>query len=127
MNTGLAGTGSEGEWSVELDEVINSLDLYDLTFGNGQFSLQVSGLRLEKIAQLQGILKTIKRDEVFHVHDAFGGRLELVEHDERLIIRIVHPIRSRTANLLQIPLSGAERTKLALALGKAIEDSKTQI
>jgi len=121
MTLGLAGTGSEKDWQVDIDEAIGR-GLYGVTITSRQYRFQVAGLQFERLVLLRGFLSTSERQERFRLLDVFGGKLEFVRDEGRLALRITQVAGELGTNLVALMLQPAEWAALGLALERAIQD-----
>ena len=122
MKIGLAGLGREDDWTVEIDEIVGA-NVCGITMSNRQISLQVSPLSMDIITKLAGFLRSNEEQGKFHLPGVFGGKLEFVDYEGRLLIRLVEARKSAGTNLLEITLQTGERNSMTSALDQAIEDA----
>jgi hypothetical protein len=121
MNIGSAGLGIHGDWKVELTDIIDR-GIYNIFISNGRVSLRLVGLSFSRVRLIAGVIAE-ESDGVRHMEDAFGGTLEFVDYQKRLVLRVIHEAGDVGANLVEIFLEREERLNLAIALKEAIEDA----
>jgi hypothetical protein len=121
MKMGLGGTGRKGEWHVEIDELIG-LGLYGITIANRQLKLQIFEAPIDRMRDLLRFLKTSQNDECLDFPNAFGGRLQFLNHDGAVFIRIRHA-GEHGPDLLEVAVEYTECARLAEALDEAIAET----
>src|SRR5664279_215207 len=105
MNFGVLGVGSENGWQVDI-LVMEGRDLYGVTIRGGRCLLQVGDLAFHRLKQLQQFLEVDPEEEsIFLLHGAFGGKLELVQHEEQMSLRVSRDPGDTYPNLLEVTLS----------------------
>src|SRR5882724_8795100 len=122
MKTGLAGIGRNGEWTVDLDEVVGS-DAYGITIRHPTFYIQLSGVLIEMADRLRRFLDSSRTNEVLHFHRAFAGEVLFTDHDGGLTVRVLQDLSESDANLVEIHFEPDERHRLSSALKEAIDDA----
>jgi len=124
MNEGLAGTGRNNGWQIEIDEQLGD-DAYGVTIGSRRFTLQFSNVRFDRIRRLLHFLNTAPQDGCFELGGFLSGRLEFTEHDGAVFAR-VRDAAGQTADLWQLSLEPAERAAIASALEEAILETEPE-
>jgi len=123
MSSSLAGAGKSGDWEVDVDENIDS-SLYGLVINAKRFYLQIRDIDLAKIEDLLRFLREPETSiRPFTLEGCFGGVIELVNGEKRLMLRIREARSALATNLFEVALKRTDRAQFAEALAQAITET----
>ena len=123
MEFGLTGIGREKNWIVEIDSILET-NFFGLEFSNQRFCIRIVGLTLDKIKEFHCILEVCKIKKHLQMQAAFGGRIEVVNIEGRIMIRIVDTSGKFGINMAEVVLEPEEFGSLAVALGQALTEAE---
>jgi hypothetical protein len=122
MNVGLLGIGTEKDWIIEIDDLID-LGLYALNISHRRIELRTEGVRFDQFEKLQKFLVTDKEEDTFVFCTSTSAKVEFRLYEGALRLFLWASVQEGNGNMLQVSWPREEYQDFAMALKDAIKDA----